>query len=122
MSTRMRAYAERNMRDEVAVGTITGATRDDPGGGTWSYAAAIKGSVQLGKSKEVLNGAETTITDGIITIPSGTVLAANQRLKVTKRHRITLGTAEIYTVVGLPQNSKHGIVANVSVVTGNVAP
>jgi hypothetical protein len=120
---RMKTLAYRNMRDTLNIGTMSGGTRADPGAGTWSYpSTAIKCQVLLGKSDEVPDGTQTTLTSGDIWVPVDTAITAKQRVKVTKRHRETLATPEIYTVIGAPDDRKHALVLHVQRVTGNQAP
>jgi head-tail adaptor len=110
------------MRDTLQIGTSSsGGFGDNVNAVTWTYDTEnlIKCTVKDGVSKEVKNGAETTITTSEIRVPSGTAITNVKRVKVTKRHRVTLGTAEIYAVIGDPDNAAGSLVLNCNKVSGN---
>ena len=118
---RARTFTNTRMRDTGVIGTSSGGGfGEDVNAVTWSYDTdnPIKCTVKDGVSNEVQNGAETTITNSEIRVPSGTSITKLNRLKITKRHRKTLGTSEVYAIVGDPDNSANALVLNCNKVTG----
>jgi len=90
--------------DECVIGTSTGGgfgvkkPKADP----WDYTAdAIACGVRNTLPKEA-GHSEATVVDVVVRVPVGTVVAANSRVKVTKRHEETLATPEFYAVQGEP--------------------
>lgn len=126
MRFRGRAQTERLMTDLLQVGTLAA------GQGGWGAAPAddaytydvvntVRCTVEDGKAREVADGSEVQIADTVITVPSDNAsVLGTSRLKVTRRYRTTLGTAEIYRVLGIAEKL-HGRVVYAQRVIGNGA-
>ena len=118
------------MRDRCTIATYSAgsqtrttlyAERSDAAYG--DYGSEIRCGVALGKSSEVVDGSEATLTDGEIQLPLGTAVTNLDRIKVTKMHYEnvlnTLGTPVVYAVIGAPRQDDAAVVCAVRRVTGN---
>jgi head-tail adaptor len=72
---------------------------------TWpSYATAIAcGVTAPGGRVHIRGDAVIVVTSTTVRLPLGTVIAAGDRLKITKRYGVALSPALVYEVVGYPQ-------------------
>lgn len=126
MRFRGRAQIERLMTDLLQVGTLDtgqGGWGATPAGDAYTYDVVntVRCSVEDGKAREMQDGSEVQIADTVITVPSGnTSVLGTSRLKVTRRYRTTLTTAEIYRVLGIAEKP-YGRVVYAQRVIGNGA-
>ena len=125
---------QRQMTDTLQIGTASGDTWASPAIETWTYdiVNTVRGFVRAKQSEEVpvaegasttimTAGSNATITDATIYLPTGTTITGMQRLKLTHRDRVALGTAEIYAVVGAPQELRAALVLNALRIVGESA-
>lgn len=120
---RGRHQSEQQMQDTLQIGTPSGGDGfgNSPGPTTWTYASAspLKCRVETGTPFEVNDGTQTTILDTRIMVPLESSISATQRVKVTHRFRVALGTPKIYAVIGTPENGRSSMALIVKLVTGN---
>ena len=120
---------QRQMTDTLQIGTASGDTWASPAVETWTYdiVNTVRGFVKAKQSEEVpvteggAAGSRAAITDATIYLPMGTTITGAQRVKLTHRDRAALGTAEIYAVVGAPQELRAALVLNARRVVGESA-
>lgn len=115
---RLKAEAQGMFRDKCKVGVATFSDVHDPTSLAWSYGAELSCGFDASQSDETVDGAEATITDAVIRVPVGTSVNADDRIKITVRNFATLGTPEIYAVVGAPRLGMTALLCNVKRVTG----
>ena len=121
----------RQFVDTLQIGTKTGASWGSAPvaeAWTWDTINTVRGFVQQKTSQEVMlgkgentEGSEVTLTDATIYIPADTTITNKQRLKLTHRNRVALGTTETYSIIGTPQAAGACLVCNAKRETGESA-
>ena len=117
----LQAAATATMWDTCHIGTATGTSWGaSAGGNTWTYGVSeVVCGVNPAKSREVMDNAQTTLTDCEIRLPFGTAVTSASRIKVTKRGGVSLAADEIYAVVGAPRVGPSAVVCACKRVTGS---
>lgn len=120
--SRMQAVADSSMMDTCkigAAGTVVGgepASRVpvDPD----DYGSEISCGVSTAPQTEPGDGSQVPLSTVTIRVPVGTAVARGDRLQVTKRDGTALGTAEIYSILGVGARGRTAKILNCELVTG----
>jgi hypothetical protein len=104
-------------RDACQIGFPSFGTSHDPQAASWTYGATIICGEDTSRPTETVDGADATITDGTIRVPTGTLVDSTCRIKLTKRDTETLAAPEYYAVVGTPQRGLSCTVCRVKRIT-----
>jgi hypothetical protein len=113
------------MRDTMQIGTASGGSwGSDPGSETWTYASTdipcmIRQTTNLRTFGETDNGAAVPIGEVRIYAPAGTAVTQANRIKVTYRNRVALGTPEYYEIIGAPLAEASHVLMTGRRMTGN---
>lgn len=67
--------------------------------------------------KEVMDGAQTAITDARLRLPLGTAISHLDRLRITHRLGVLLDTQPVYEIIGEPRQGPSGLLLNLRSVT-----
>ena len=109
------------MADTCQIGADTGTQSSyspDPDDPNWVYGGTLACGVNTHRPEEALELGQATLTDATIRVPVGTTVTGEDRVRVTKRHGSTLGTAEVYAVKGDPRRGISGLILNCLRVVG----
>jgi hypothetical protein len=68
-------------------------------------------------SYEVLRETQTWMFDAQLRLPIATVITNVDRIKITKRHGVTLTTALVYEIIGQPRRGPSGLRLELKTVT-----
>jgi hypothetical protein len=99
----MRAAQAAAMLDTGVVQTWAEGAADGYGqtGDTWTDGAAIACGVEIvGMNESRRSDYQLEVGDAVIRVPVTTTVDRRDRIKITKRNGTTLGTAEVFEVVG----------------------
>ena len=108
--------------DTCKIGTraALGGTTPEPTA-AWTYGSAIRCVYEQTGSTEVLDEGQAALTDVVFRVPLGTTVARDDRIQLTKRDGVALGTAITCEVVGDPVTSFGEIVVRGRKVVGSSA-
>ena len=112
-----------SMRDLCKIGVYTVGSGTTEKTITYVLGSEISCGVKLGKSREVNDGTQATLSDGVIVLPlSQSAVVGKDRIHVTKYDGVdALATAEVYAILGEPLRKRQGFECNVRRVTGGSA-
>ena len=108
--------------DTCTIGTraALGGTTPEPTA-AWTYGSAIRCVYEQTGSVEVLDDTQAALTDVVFKLPLGTTVARANRIKLTKRDGVTLGTAITCEVVGMPFTGMGEITVRARQIVGSSA-
>jgi hypothetical protein len=115
---KIQAAARGLFRDTCQIGVVTLTDSNDPTAQTWTYGAEMLCGFDASASRETVDGAEATITDGIVRIVPGIAVNPGDRIQVNSRNFAELDTPEVYAVVGAPRAGLAATLCKVLRVTG----
>jgi hypothetical protein len=98
------------MFDTCQIGTTTEAAGSVYSSTTISYATAIPCGFSAGGGRETNDGGQAVLNDGTLRVPQGTAITSTSYIKLISRCGYTLGTPEIYRVLGGPQPGPFGLI------------
>ena len=90
------------MRDEAQIGALTAQTAGYEPTQAYTYGTATRCRFLRVATSEFVDGAVRKLTSVNIHFPASVTIDTNARIKLTKRNRGTLGTAEYFDVDGEP--------------------
>ena len=108
----MRADQTSHYNDTCVIQTLSTA-RDTTGAviPTYTDGSAIScGFEPTGGTERKAADGTAVITDATVRVPIGTTVTAKDRVKITKRHGTTLGTALVFGLASEPQRGPSGLV------------
>ncbi|HUW11281.1 MAG TPA: hypothetical protein VM537_16240 [Anaerolineae bacterium] len=114
----MRATQEGAMQDECEILEYSSVS-DGYGNPRPRYTAiaTLSCGFQHVRPREVLDTGELAMIDATLRLPIDTVIGTHDRVRVTKRYREALATAEVYEIVGPKQRGPSGLVLSLRMAT-----
>ena len=85
---------------------------------SWTDGSAISCGFEMtgGDERQQADGT-LLVVDAIVRVPIGTTVTEVDRVKITKQHGSTLGTALVFSVIGKPQRGPSALVIDLQRVT-----
>lgn len=115
----MQAVADSSMMDTCKIGVAGTVTGGEPASRVpSSYGSEIACGVSTAPQTEPGDGSQVPLSTVTIRVPVGTAIARGDRLQVTKRDGTALGTAEIYSILGVGARGRTAKILNCELVTG----
>lgn len=92
-------------RDTCQIGARTNTQSGPYLSLTWSYATAIACGFKPIDGGESADGAQFGTNKGVVRLPRGTTVTADDRIKLVSRHGTTLSPSVVFQVVGEPNQA-----------------
>jgi len=85
---------------------------------SWADGSAISCGFEMtgGDERQQADGT-LLVVDGVVRVPIGTTVTELDRVKITKQHGSTLGTALVFSVAGKPKRGPSALVIDLQRVT-----
>lgn len=119
--SRLQATQETAMQDECQILDRTAPTTDDYGlpEETFTPGSALACGFRPVVKEESMGESQVAMIDAELRLPLSAEgdIASVDRIKITKRFRVTINPQPVYEVVGLPERGPSGLVLNLKLVT-----
>ena len=106
--------------DTCKIGTRGSLSGPEPTA-AWTYGSGIRCAYEQTGSTEVLDDGQAALTDVVFKLPLGTTVARINRIKLTKRDGVALGTEIVCEVVGEPFTGMGEIIVRAVKIAGSSA-
>ena len=113
----LRADTEDTFCDLCRIGSSAISAGYDPTNVVWAYGTEKSCGFDAGKSREVSDGSQATITDAVLRIGLDNLVSGLDRIQVTQRDGEAV--TEYYAIIGEPRRGISCFVLNLKRLTGN---
>lgn len=121
--SRLQQAQENGMFDTCIIARYAAGGVDDYGklAPVWTDGASTACGLAPNKHNEVMAGAQVVLSDAVLRLPIDTVIGARDRVTVTHRFGVALGTALVYELLGEPMRGPSGLRINLRTLTNTGA-